>query len=152
MQDKSDVKFVSPGCKDNKCGTNVLSYLSLINTRQMLFKIDVIFSQRTNIRQTRQMFQTMKATLHKLRPQWNHLILSSLVFWVALPLVFRPFWVSILCATTGADVRVVDWVVSTLIPEVFLDFSLLLITSVYIKKNLWDQGRRLARSFWRSTK
>ena len=40
------------------------------------------------------------------------------------------------CATTGADVGMVDGVVSTLVPEVFLDFSLLLI----IKKNLWDQG------------
>ena len=50
--------YICPGCKDVKCVTNMLSYLSLINARQILFEYEAIFHSRTNIRQNRQMCST----------------------------------------------------------------------------------------------
>ena len=50
--------YICPGCKDVKCVTNMLSYLSLINARQILFEYEAIFHSRTNIRQNRQTSST----------------------------------------------------------------------------------------------
>ena len=49
---------VCPGRKDVKCVTNMLSYLSLINARQIVFEYEAIFHSRKNIRQNRQMCST----------------------------------------------------------------------------------------------
>jgi len=101
--------YICPGWEDNKSGTNMFSYLSLINAGQMLFEIEAIFSQSTKY-ETNQT-NVLNNESRKLRPWWVSLYIF---FFCRIPTCLQglfefPFFVPL---RTGADLWVVDWVVS----------------------------------------